>query len=598
MGIVFRHDAAAVALPANSASRKYGQQLVLQQQQQKYNAQQAGYDRMFQLGRDAQQNQAQFIRDVRQNTMLERRDRAQNDFVMGRDKTLFDQQQQMQRAKDFEAARSRIDTHAKDMLANGDIKDPAARQRIQNLIAGKTIVMGSEFDETARKSYLDQYNAELAKILSEVPQPRPQPTPQEQFEQSVITDPQTGMRYIPNAKGGLEPLPESKQQQQMRPRSFQDYYNENEDKFQKDLDATMTAMQDSLEPDKDGNVAAVTPEQALAQMQKDYEFRQKALGRPTYGTPNAAPELPGAQPAVPGQSRSILETAPTAPAAPQNPMAARPDPGMPPAPTDAAIYEAQMTGQGYKLKTPEGGGSPYYYKDATPAPAPAPAPDRGMPPSPTSWSTMTREQKQIELGRLGASPQAIAGSDAELDRSYAFHSKPISQDMSDRPDQGKPPAPEKQQVNVSGKPLAVTPGTLTPQETEARAKIMAMPQEDRIKSLMQYDPQFKGKTLEQILDDPQTKAQYDELSKKGLTTGNYREDILNHMDETLQHNVLKGAGQMPQDAYVGMRADEVTDPKAKEEVAKMPRPKSPEEMNGIRGPYFIDPTGVIRSTRR
>ena len=66
MGIVFRHDAAAVALPSTSGSRKYGQQLVLQQQQQKYNAQQAGYDRMFQLGRDQQQYGVQAARDMAQ----------------------------------------------------------------------------------------------------------------------------------------------------------------------------------------------------------------------------------------------------------------------------------------------------------------------------------------------------------------------------------------------------------------------------------------------------------------------------------------------------------------------------------------------------
>jgi len=424
MGIVFRHDAAAVALPANG-NRKYGQQLVLQQNQQKYQAQQAGYDRLLQVGRDAQQNAFQAGRDFRQQAFIAGRDKAQNDFQVGRDKVLFEQQQQMQRAKDFEAARSRIDTHAKDMLANGEIKDPAARQRIQNLIAGKTIVMGSGFDETARQSYLDQYNAELAKILSEVPPPRPQPSAQEQFEQSVITDPQTGMRYVPNAKGGLEPLPESKQ----RPKSFQDYYSENEDKFQKDLNSTMDAMQ---VPDKDGNVPDVTPEKALEKMQKDYDFRQKALGRPQYGTPTDAPSMQGTAPAAPGQSRSILESS-----TPQNPMAQLPDPGMPPAPTPAATYGAQMAGQGYKLTTPESGGNPYYYKDATPLTANRP--DAGMPPSPNQWAGVVQPQSANQTQTVTAAPSKpvaldfgamASGAKNEADRAFINKMQEVHQGQS------------------------------------------------------------------------------------------------------------------------------------------------------------------------
>lgn len=168
--------------------------------------------------------------------------------------------------------------------------------------------------------------------------------------------------------------------------------------------------------------------------------------------------------------------------------------------------------------------------------------------------------------------------------------------VAQRPDAGMPPAPAPQQVKVGGKPLAVTPGTLTPQETAARAQIMELPREQRIAALMPYDPQMKGRTLEQVLEDPETKAQYDALTKQGLTTGNYREDILSHMDEMLQHNVLNGAGQAKPDAYVGMRADEISDPKAKAEVAKMPRPKSLNDRNAIRsGQLYVDPEGVIRA---
>ena len=127
---------------------------------------------------------------------------------------------------------------------------------------------------------------------------------------------------------------------------------------------------------------------------------------------------------------------------------------------------------------------------------------------------------------------------------------------------------------------------------------MKLPREERIASLMPYDPELKGKTLDQILEDPATKAGYDELTKQGLTTGNYREDMLTQLDEMLQHNVLKGAGQTPPDAYVGMNVNDITDPKAKAEIAKLPRPKTQQDMLAITGPYFIDRNGIIRGTKK
>ena len=127
---------------------------------------------------------------------------------------------------------------------------------------------------------------------------------------------------------------------------------------------------------------------------------------------------------------------------------------------------------------------------------------------------------------------------------------------------------------------------------------MSLPREQRIAALMPYDPELKGQTLEQLLESPESKAQYDALTKEGLTTGNYREDMLAQLDEMLQHNVLNAAGQQLPDAYAGMRADQITDPKVKAEVAKMPRPKSAEEVMTLNTPYFIDPDGIIRSTKK
>jgi len=385
MGIRIRHDAAAVALPANSANRKYGQQLVMQQQQQKYQGQQAGYDRLFQLGRDQQQNAFQIGRDNAQKDFVMVRDQQQNAFQMQRDQALGEQQLQQQqmemRQKFMEDARKQSSGMIMDGIRNGEYDPVTARKLQQNLVNEAEALGNPQYDATQRAEALQKLRAERALLSANRLEKPPEPTAQEQFEKGVVVDPNTGMRYRQTAKGDYEPLEQPKKQ----PTNAREYYAENEDKFQKDLDATMTAMQSEVTAGTRKD--PVTPEAAWKKMQEDYDFRQKALGR---GQPTAAPQLPGAATAaVPGTNRSILEPTP-APAlsgatpatpgtdrsilevprgAPPTPITAQqPDPGMPPSPAaptaDAAAHEAQMASQGYKLVTPPDGGQPYYYKDA------------------------------------------------------------------------------------------------------------------------------------------------------------------------------------------------------------------------------------------
>lgn len=573
MPITIRHDAAAVVPPSNASTRKYGQQLVMQQQQQKYAAQQAGYDRLFQLGRDQQDRQNQFVRDVRQATIQERRDRAQNDFLTGRDKAQFDQQQQLreeQRQQAFmdEARKQQTGIIMSD-IQNGEYDTITAKRLQQNIIAESEALGSKDYDATQRAEALKKIREERALLTTNRLQKPPPPTAQEQFDKSIVTGPD-GAQYRQNAKGDFEPLP----QQPKRPSTSQEAFAADpklRDKYMADAVAIVTKTYDEeLGGTVEKPLTRERRKEAAALAHKLWEEDN---------LPTAAPELAGEPPASPPASRSILESTaqqpdPGMPPAPpaRSPIAAPPLPGAAPAsppsaqsqsiveapindPRAAAALHPEMTKQGYQLVTPpaESGRNPYYYKDTT---KPIPS----------------------GLGQGAASPATPAVPNQTA----------------------PPPVSPKRQVKVNGKPLVVTPGTLTPQETEARAKIMEMSQEDRIKTLMPYDPtgELKGRTLEQLLDDPQSKAQYDELTKQGLTTGNYREDMLNHLDEMLQHNVLNGAGQTPPEAYVGMRADEITDPKAKAIVDKMPRPKTPEDMRTISGPYFVDPDGIIRGTRR
>lgn len=454
MAITLRHDAAAVALPSSSSQRKYGQNLVLQQQQQKYNAQQAGYDRLFDAYKQQNQNAFAWNQAADNRAFQANQQKAQNNFLLGRDQAKFDQQQQQQRKADFDAARNRIDTHAKDMLANGEITDPAARQRIQNLIAGKTIVMGSGFDETARQNYLDQYNAELAKILSEVPPAKPKPPPQPNFH----TD-QNGNQWVESGPGKWEQVPQEKS---ARPLDFNEYYNaeENKGKFDKDLDATMQSMKDAAAEGE--NPGKVTEEAALEEMKRRYEFRQKALG--LVGDPTAAPELAGQAAPTSSPLQSILEQPTAAPAGiPITP----PDEGVPPSPVagkkplpltsnstsqwadlasadqqpsqqapqgmSAEQYHAEMIGKGYKLVTPTDGGRPYYLGDwggglkpdasgAPTSPAPTAAQEQAVPAggSPTVASQSSNQApvapnfKSLSEGAANDAERAVVSQVEEI----------------------------------------------------------------------------------------------------------------------------------------------------------------------------------------
>lgn len=572
MGITFRQDVAAVPHPSNASTRKYGQSLVLQQQQQKYAAQQAGYDRLFQVGRDNMQNRFQADRDRRQNEFQLGRDKQQNDFILGRDKAQSQQQQQEQRAKDFADARSRMDAYAKDALSNPEIPHEV-RQKIQNLLSAKMVALApNQYTPEAQQEFLDQYNAQLAGILSEIPPPKPKAPAQPNFH----TD-QNGNQWVESGPGKWEQVPKQAQQ----PMTAQDYYNnpDNADKFQKDLDATMGAMQDAY--DLDPSKPKPTPQLAWEQMQKDYQFRMQALGR------NAQAGLPPA-----GQPFQL------------------PSDRMAPAMGTVDPMTGQPVQSGAYGTIPQ----PATTQPSTGAAMVPSAPNYGSS-SPSSGATTLRGTGMSDLlyrstnpdgsqkgpsqptGQRDARGNVIMDDGSVVDPrdTYALRSSGATT-APESAGSGASQAAMRQQVKVGGKPLAVTPGTLTPQETAARQQIMELPQEQRIAALMPYDPELKGKTLEQLLEDPETKAGYDEMSKQGLTTGNYRKDMLTHLDEMLQHNVLRGAGKSLPEAYVGMRADEITDPKAKAEVTKLPRPKSKNDRSAIRsGQLYVDPEGVIRA---
>lgn len=293
MGIVFRHDAAAVALPSNNANRKYGQQLVLQQQRQKYQAQQAGYERMFQLGRDSLQNRAQFVRDMRMIDADKEAAAAQREAQAARDDKMIQadkdqiaartqaEQQQFMRRRQLALQDQAFETRGNDIRQSIQNKefDPDTARRLQANLQAEADLQGSAFDDPQRIEGMQKIQKERESLLQKR---LPVKTEQQMFDEGIVTDSQTGMRYRRNGRGEYEPLPGANQ-----PRTAQEFYTQNPEQKKKDFAAATKALESSMGP---GSEQEVTPEMAWEYMQDQFNKGQKldsliSGGSQSQGTP-------------------------------------------------------------------------------------------------------------------------------------------------------------------------------------------------------------------------------------------------------------------------------------------------------------------------
>lgn len=305
MGITFRHDAAAVALPTTNASgRKYGQQLVLQQQQQKYATQQAQQDRMFDAYKMESQNIAQQQRDWQQRDFVLNRDRDQNKL----------QQQQMEAGRQqqfMDEARKMQNGMIMNDIQNGFYDQNTARELQQTIIA-ESEVLGTKYaDATQRANALQQIRDRRAVLAANRLEKPPAPTEEERISSLPVMD---GVKYGRDKDGN--PVPVMVQDQEtgewkpyekpsssrssgqkgakgdpgasQRPVTFEEYWGADEDKFQSVLNAELQAMQDKFDLKPEVGAKAPTREDALNKMRDDYDFRQKALGKAQYGEPTPA----------------------------------------------------------------------------------------------------------------------------------------------------------------------------------------------------------------------------------------------------------------------------------------------------------------------
>lgn len=294
MAITFRHDAAAVTPPSNASTRKYGQSLVLQQQQQKYQGHQAGLNRLFDAAQQERQNVVQFGRDLQQNAFQVGRDKDQNQFQLDRDKNLFDQKQQEQEAERrrafLEDARNQSSSIIMEDIENGLFDPATARKLRQNLVEESEALGNPELDPTQRAEALQKIRAERAMLSANRQEKSPPKPPQPNF----YTD-DSGGRWVEEAPGKWGQVP----QQEQEPKSFSEYAQKNPEDARKRFSETLDAMRQSVSDGETTVPAGKTVEDmAVERLEEPFRLFQERFGQSSAPPSASAPGTnPGVSPA-------------------------------------------------------------------------------------------------------------------------------------------------------------------------------------------------------------------------------------------------------------------------------------------------------------
>ncbi len=335
MPITFRYDAAAVVPPSNEATRKYGQALVLQQQQQKYQGQQQAMDRQFQLGRDWQQNAFQANRQAGQNQFQADRDIWQNAQNMARDTTRLQQQEADRQRAFLDDARKQSSGMIMADIENGEYDPVTARKLKQSLVDEAETLGDPTLDATQRADTLGKIRARRAMLSANRQVKPPKPTREDELKNFLGSnyDSLKDHTWVPDGKGtGGFVIADVPQPPPKQPTSFDEYSQQQPEKANKELGSAIAAIEESVADDEtplpDG-VKKGSPEAAKWVEDRAYEQldRPYAASRNRNPSPTQAPDISsGVVPAAPGPMQSILE----APAAdiPITP----PDEGRPPSP--------------------------------------------------------------------------------------------------------------------------------------------------------------------------------------------------------------------------------------------------------------------------
>jgi len=295
---------------AFAANRRYAGQT----RQLQYDALQSGLDRRFraqqaqegraftaeqaQLGRDFTAEQSQLGRDFtaeqaatqfKQRQQLQagsqqftaKQSKLEQQFIEERDTKRFEQEQI--------AFEREVDAGIESDIRQGNLTlPPASQKKLEQLEA--SLSDADELDPEQRAEFQQEYERKRRELLRTA-QPPTQPSLSEQFQQEIITDPETGTRFQRNRSGEWSPL-----------ESGADDYREQ-----------VTSLADSLTgtPDPNNPDHTYTREEALdaaaRQMQTDEQFfggRGEETGGGA-GQPGASTDVQATASAIVGDMENI-----------------------------------------------------------------------------------------------------------------------------------------------------------------------------------------------------------------------------------------------------------------------------------------------------
>lgn len=327
MAIRFQNNAAAVVIPPNQSSRKYGQQLVLQQQKYANDQRQLQQENMYDRQKQYMQNAFQLEQDKQRRAQLGQQALADLNAkqVFGAqqaDAAKIAQKQATEKAEkeNIERIKKQQKLDDFDGINSGEF-DPKVANRIKELWRRKNeIPIDKNLDEAMRAEESDKIEEELSGLRGNriqspsgaelanrnlkhyVPSLQRYATPEE-LQELKKADPNIEVQVFQDGK--MLPGPTPKQ----GPMTAQEYYGADDAKFEKDLANRIGPLQDKID---DGTLTLEEGQSvrdlAWQQMQDDYNFKQKALGR---GQP-----AQGGQPAMPPQAGQPAAPPAQAPAAP------------------------------------------------------------------------------------------------------------------------------------------------------------------------------------------------------------------------------------------------------------------------------------------
>lgn len=220
MAIRFKYDAAgfggSITGGGSPSDKKYGQQLVLQQQQIAQDAQRLAYGQQNQAVQNLQNNQRQAV----QNQFQLDRDAQEGKLALGRLNqslefgAVRDDKQNAARAQEAEQTRMRQAQEQARMLAQGDIMDgikngeflpDTATQLKNNMIAEAKVRAGDKYDELSGPEALAKLKAQKDALLQgRMKRPAP-PTIDEELKSRTGTA-EDGSKWMKNKNGDFVPV--------------------------------------------------------------------------------------------------------------------------------------------------------------------------------------------------------------------------------------------------------------------------------------------------------------------------------------------------------------------------------------------------------